>query len=108
MKKLNCRLTKTESSGLFHDSRKDIHTITTVFNELHDKVNEIVNHINKETPIPGKTGRKVKIHSHNHYSEGVYHGIFDMKGKPHYFIEDEFTGQMNWLSVDNYQIEFKK
>lgn len=42
MKKLNIRLIKTNESGIFHDSRRDIKTLMNVFNKLHDKVNELI------------------------------------------------------------------
>ncbi len=45
MEKLNCRLKKTSDPGIFHDSRKDVRLLMMVVNELHDKVNELIEEI---------------------------------------------------------------
>lgn len=42
MKKLNIKLRKPDSMGLFHDSRADSALFMKVFNAMHDKVNEII------------------------------------------------------------------
>lgn len=47
IKKLNRRIRRTGSEGLFHDTRKDVRLLAQVFNELHDKVNELVEEINR-------------------------------------------------------------
>jgi len=42
MDKLNLRLRKPSSTGIFHDSRADTALFMKVFNALHDKVNEMI------------------------------------------------------------------
>lgn len=46
MKKLDLRLKKTSTCGIFHDTRQDVQTLTYVCNELITKVNELVAEIN--------------------------------------------------------------
>jgi len=46
IKKLKLKLRKSNESGLFHDSRKDINTLMKVYNEMHDKINELINEVN--------------------------------------------------------------
>lgn len=33
--------------GLFHDTRKDVVTLASVINKLHDKINELVEDVNR-------------------------------------------------------------
>ena len=42
MKKLNLRLKQSSECGLFHDSRADSKLFMKVINEIHDKVNELI------------------------------------------------------------------
>lgn len=48
MEKLNLRMRRSSERGLIHDSRSDINTLMYVFNELHDKVNVLIDIIDKQ------------------------------------------------------------
>ena len=47
MKRLDLHLRKPSTSGIFHDTRKDVQTLSKCINILVDKVNELVNENNK-------------------------------------------------------------
>lgn len=46
IKKITTRIRKTGSNGIFHDSKKDITTLTKVCMELIIKVNELTDEVN--------------------------------------------------------------
>jgi hypothetical protein len=46
MKKLDIKLRRLESRGLIHNSKTDIHYVSSAVNTLIDKVNELVAEIN--------------------------------------------------------------
>ena len=48
MDKIEIKIKPTSTVGVFHDSRKDIHTLTKVVNILIHKVNELVEENNKK------------------------------------------------------------
>jgi hypothetical protein len=45
--KIKIRLSKSQNTGLFHDSRSDVREISKVCNLLIDKVNELTDKINQ-------------------------------------------------------------
>jgi hypothetical protein len=47
IQKLNTKLRNTQESGVFHDSRADSRILIEVFNILHDKINEVIDELNK-------------------------------------------------------------
>lgn len=47
MDRIKVKVKSSEESGLFHDSRKDIRTLSKVVNLLIDKVNELINENNR-------------------------------------------------------------
>lgn len=47
IKKLNIRLRRSCSRGIFHDSREDCERLARTCNILIDKVNELTNEVNK-------------------------------------------------------------
>lgn len=48
IKEITKRLRRSGNTGLFHDSRKDVLTITEHSNILQDKINELVWHVNRQ------------------------------------------------------------
>jgi len=48
MEKINRRIRRTGERGLFHDTRSDMRVIMEVYNDLHDKVNELIDVIDKQ------------------------------------------------------------
>ena len=42
MEKIDFRIIKPDTIGIFHDSRKDVRTLAKVCNHLIDKVNELI------------------------------------------------------------------
>lgn len=47
IRKIQSKIIKNNSIGLFHDSRNDIKIVANVINEIVNKVNEIVEKINE-------------------------------------------------------------
>ena len=47
IKKIQCRLRKTDTIAIFHDSRKDVQRLATTCSVLIDKVNELVDEVNR-------------------------------------------------------------
>ena len=48
IKEITIRLRRFENTGLFHDSRKDVLTITEHNNILQEKINELVKAVNRQ------------------------------------------------------------
>ena len=48
IKEITKRLRRSGNTGLFHDSRKDVLTITEHNNILQDKINELVSAVNRQ------------------------------------------------------------
>ena len=48
IKEITKRLRRSGNTGLFHDSRKDVLTITEHNNILHEKINELVKVVNRQ------------------------------------------------------------
>lgn len=46
LKKINIKVNPTEERGIFHDSRKDVKTISKALNICIDKINELVTEYN--------------------------------------------------------------
>lgn len=42
IEKINVKLVKTDSIGIFHDSRKDIRALAKIVNVLIEKVNQLI------------------------------------------------------------------
>lgn len=47
IKRINTKIRKSNTEGLFHNSRGDIVALSKVCNELIDKVNELIDVINQ-------------------------------------------------------------
>lgn len=47
IKKIKTKIRQSNDTGLFHNSREDVRTITKVCNELIDKVNELTDKVNE-------------------------------------------------------------
>jgi uncharacterized protein YoxC len=47
IKKLTISVKKSESGGIFHDSRHDVRVLSKVCNELINKVNELTDKVNE-------------------------------------------------------------
>lgn len=47
MKKLNIKIQKPSTSGIFHDTRADAKIIRDVLNKMLDKIDELVEEVNK-------------------------------------------------------------
>jgi hypothetical protein len=47
IKPLKLRVRKSGESGVFHNSKQDVATLTKVCNQLIDKVNELTNKVNR-------------------------------------------------------------
>lgn len=47
IQKINTRLRKSNNSGVFHDTKRDVATLTVVCIELINKVNELTDEINR-------------------------------------------------------------
>ena len=45
--RIKTRIKRSNSTGLFHDSREDVRWLGAVCNELIDKVNELVDKVNE-------------------------------------------------------------
>lgn len=45
VKKLDCKLYRTGTIGVFHKTREDVRTLAGVLNEHHDKINELIDEI---------------------------------------------------------------
>lgn len=48
IKEITKRLRRSGNTGLFHDSRKDVLTITEHNNILQEKINELVTAVNRQ------------------------------------------------------------
>ena len=48
IKEITKRLRRSGNTGLFHDSRKDVFTITEHNNILQEKINELVKAVNRQ------------------------------------------------------------
>lgn len=48
IKEITKRLRRSGNTGLLHDSRKDVLTITEHSNILQDKINELVSAVNRQ------------------------------------------------------------
>lgn len=48
IKRITIKLRKPDNTGIFHDSRGDIRTLSKVCNELIDKVNELIDKTNAQ------------------------------------------------------------
>ena len=48
IKEITIRLRRSGNTGLFHDSRQDILTITEHINTLQEKINELVTAVNRQ------------------------------------------------------------
>lgn len=48
IKEITKRLRRSGNTGLFHDSRKDVLTITEHNNILQEKINELVKAVNRQ------------------------------------------------------------
>jgi hypothetical protein len=46
IKPLKLRVRKSSESGIFHNSKQDVATLTKVCNQLIDKVNELTKEVN--------------------------------------------------------------
>lgn len=47
MEKLNLKVKKPDTLGIFHDSRADVATILKCINRMSQKIDEIVEHLNE-------------------------------------------------------------
>ncbi|WP_214484623.1 hypothetical protein [Bacillus sp. SM2101] len=54
VKKIKTKITKSDGSGLFHDSRRDVAMLSRVCNELIDKVNQLTDKVNELDKLVNK------------------------------------------------------
>lgn len=48
VRKINKRIRRSNTFGMFHDTRADIRTLTTFLNEISDKIDEVIDVVNTD------------------------------------------------------------